>query len=229
VIGKRFQLNGQQDAWIEIVGVAADTKVRTLQEAATAFVYYPRRQRPAAQSTLLVETENDPMASAALLRDAVHSVDPNMPVLELRSMTDFYEASAVTFSLLLVRLVGAMGTTGLVLALTGLYALMAYSVSRRTREIGIRMAVGARPASVLKMVLGQGVWLATAGVVLGVVASSATSGLLRAVFPFPGMGATDLATYLLVVPALLLVTVLAALVPAWHAARVDPLVALRQE
>jgi predicted permease len=229
VIGKRFQLNGQQDTWIEIVGVAADTKVRTLQEAATAFVYYPRRQRPAAQSTLLVETENDPMASAALLRDAVHSVDPNMPVLELRSMTDFYEASAVTFSLLLVRLVGAMGTTGLVLALTGLYALMAYSVSRRTREIGIRMAVGARPASVLKMVLGQGVWLATAGVVLGVVASSATSGLLRAVFPFPGMGATDLATYLLVVPALLLVTVLAALVPAWHAARVDPLVALRQE
>ena len=228
-VGKRFRLREGGETWIEVVGVAADTKVRTLQESATAFVYYPRRQRPAPQSTLLVETEGDPIGFAGSLREAVRSIDSNMPILEVRSMTDFYEASAVTFSLLLVQLVGAMGVTGLALALTGLYALMAYSVNRRTREIGIRMAVGANPATVLRMVLRQGFWPVLGGVVVGLLASGATSGLLRGVFPFPSMAETDLTTYVIVVPLIVLVTLLAVLVPAMRAARVDPLAALRQD
>lgn len=229
VIGRRFQLKEREETWVEIIGLAANSKIRALQEAATPFVYYPRRQRPAPQSTLLIETEGDPVASAAALRAAVRSIDPNVPVLDVRSMADFYEASAVTFSLLVVRMVGAMGTTGLVLALTGLYGLMAYSVNRRTREIGIRMAVGARPGSVLWMVLRHGCWLALGGVMAGLAASSAVSGLLRAAFPFPSLAGTELATYALVVPVLLAVTLLAAFIPASRAARVDPLLALRQD
>ena len=132
-------------------------------------------------------------------------------------------------STLLVRVVGGMGSIGLVLALTGLYGLMAYSVSRRTREIGIRMAIGAHPSSVLRMVLRHGLWLAVWGSIAGLLGSTATSGLLRAIFPFPAMGRLDLTTYVVVVPALLVVTLLAAYIPARRAARIDPLVTLRAE
>ena len=120
-----------------------------------------------------------------------------------------------------------MGLLGLSLALVGLYGLVAYSAARRTREIGIRMAVGAPSASVLRMVLRHGFALAAAGVVAGVIGSVAVGGLIRSVFPNAGM--IDFTTYLLVVPVLVAITLLAAWVPARRAARIDPLVALRQE
>ena len=123
--------------------------------------------------------------------------------------------------------VGTMGLLGLSLALVGLYGLVAYSAARRTREIGIRMAIGAPSASVLRMVLRHGLALATAGVVAGVIGSVAVGGLIRSVFPNAGL--IDFTTYLLVVPVLVAITMLAAWVPARRAARIDPLVALRQE
>jgi ABC-type antimicrobial peptide transport system permease subunit len=119
-----------------------------------------------------------------------------------------------------------MGAMGLALALIGLYGLMAYAVSRRTREIGIRMAVGARPQSVLGMILRQGCAPSALGVALGVVASVGVGGLLRSAFAGTG---GDAVTYLLVVPGVVLVVMLAAYVPARRAAAIDPLVALRQD
>jgi ABC-type antimicrobial peptide transport system permease subunit len=120
-----------------------------------------------------------------------------------------------------------MGLLGLLLALVGLYGLVAYSAARRTREIGIRMAVGAQSSAVLRMVLRHGFVLSATGIILGIVGSIGVSGVLRGVFPGPG--AIDLGTYLLVVPLLVVVTLFAAWIPARRAARIDPLAALRQE
>ncbi len=229
-LGRRFQLlDGTSKISMQIVGVAANTRIRTLSEGPTEFVYYSRRQVPAPDSTIMVYTDNDPASLGAPLRAAVQSVDPNVPVFGVRTMDEFYRASSVALTNLLIQVVGGMGLMGLALAIVGLYGLVAYSVSRRTREIGIRMAVGARAGAVLRMVLRQGLVLAGAGTVLGVAAIAATTGLLRAAFPFPDVPRVDVTTYVLVVPTLFAVTLLAAYIPARRAARIDPLRALRQD
>jgi ABC-type antimicrobial peptide transport system permease subunit len=152
-----------------------------------------------------------------------------MPVFDVRTLDDLYSSSAVGVTNLVVQLVGGMGSMGLVMAIIGLYGLMAYSVSRRTREIGVRIAVGAHPSSVLQMVWRQGLLLAAAGIVVGSIASAATAGVLRAIFAFPHANDLGLTTYAVVVPVLLAVTLLAAYVPARRASRIDPLMTLRQE
>jgi macrolide transport system ATP-binding/permease protein len=229
-IGMRFQLlDGNEKKAMHVVGVAANTRYRTLSEGPTEFVYYSRRQLSAPDSTILVHTDGDPATFAAPLRVAVHDIDPNVPVFGVRTMDEFYRSSSVTITNLLIELVGGMGTMGLALSVVGLYGLMAYSVNRRTREIGIRMAIGARAGAVLVMVMRQGLWLAAGGTLLGLAASAATSGVLRSAFPFPDVPRVDVITYLLVVPTLFAVTLLAAYIPARRAACIDPLRALRQD
>ena len=229
-IGKRFRLIGDASApWVEIVGVAADTRYRTLAEGPTEFIYYPRAQNIVANATIMLLTEADPAALAAPLRGSVRAIDANMPVFGVRTMEDFYYASSATLSNLLIEMVGGKGVMGLALSVVGLYGLVAYSVNRRTREIGIRMAVGAQSATVLRMVMRHGLLLAGGGTLLGVLASAATGGLLRAAFPFPQVARVDIVTYALVVPTLLAITLLAAYIPARRAARIDPLRALRQD
>ena len=227
--GKRFRLLEGNGSWFEIVGVAATTKYRALSEGPTEFIYYSRRQRPAAVSTLVVETEGDAAAIAASVRQVVTSIDPDMPMFDVRTMQELYNASAIGLSTLLMRIVGGMGSIALVLALTGLYGLMAYSVSRRTREIGIRMAVGAHPGSILRMVLDHGLWLIAIGGIVGVIGSIVMLGVLRALMPFPAMSRFDITPYATAVPALVAVTLLAAYIPARRAARIDPLTTLRSE
>ena len=163
----------------------------------------------------------------ASLRDVLRELDPNLPTSPVRTMEEFYQGSAVSSVAGAIRMVAWMGAMGLALALVGLYSLMAYAVARRTREIGIRMAIGAQPGSVLRMVMGHGGWLVLAGVVLGVLGSVGVGGLLRGILP--SRGGIDLVPYLIVVPALVAVTLAAAYVPARRASRIDPLVALRQE
>jgi predicted permease len=229
-IGKRFRLvDGKTTASMEVVGIAADARYRTLSEGPTEFVYYTRRQIPAPDSTILLHTDSDPAAFAGPLRAVVRALDSNVPVFGVQTMQNFYDASAVSVTNLLIEIVGGMGSMGLALALVGLYGLVAYTVNRRTREIGIRMAIGARAGAVLSMVMRQGLWLAAGGTVLGVAASAAASGVLRAAFPFPDVPRVDVTTYVLVVPTLFAVTLLAAYIPARRAARIDPLRALRQD
>ena len=229
-IGMRFRLvDRDTTAWMEIVGIAADARYRALSEGPTEFVYYTRRQVPAPDTTILLHTDRDPAAFAAPLRAVVGALDANVPVFGVQTMQDFYNASSVSVTNLLIEIVGGMGSMGLALAIVGLYGLVAYSVNRRTREIGIRMAVGARAGAVLIMVMRQGLWLAAGGTMLGVAASAATSNVLRAAFPFPDVPRVDVMTYLLVVPTLFAVTMLAAYIPARRAAHIDPLRALRQE
>jgi ABC-type antimicrobial peptide transport system permease subunit len=127
---------------------------------------------------------------------------------------------------MVVRTIGTMGAMGLALAMVGLYGLMAYAVSRRTREIGIRMAIGGRPGSMLSMILRQGSWPSMAGVAIGIAASVAVGILIQSVFPGTG---TDIVTFGLVVPLVVAVALLAAYIPARRASRINPLLALRQD
>jgi putative ABC transport system permease protein len=188
-----------------------------------------RLQEPSrvSQSTLLVQTNSDPAALALPVRDVVRGIDAGMPIFSVRTMEDFYRARAITVSNVIVGTVAGMGSMGLLLALVGLYALVAHAVSQRTREIGIRMAVGARPGNVLRMVMRHGLLLSIAGIAAGLAAAAAMNGLLRAAFPVSS--GVNPALFLFVVPAVLAVTLVAAFIPAQRAARIDPLIALRQE
>ena len=227
-IGKRVRLmDRENDPWAEVVGVTADNKYNWIGEGPTPWLYLPQRQDVGSRSTIVVASTGDAAALAGPVREIVKGLDPNMPISGMRTIEEFYYGNASGIVYALTTVVGTMGLLGLSLALVGLYGLVAYAAARRTREIGIRMAIGAPSRSVLRMVLRHGLALAAAGVVLGVIGSIAAGGIIRSVFPNAGM--IDLTTYVLVVPVLVAITLLAAWVPARRAARIDPLVALRQE
>ena len=144
----------------------------------------------------------------------------------MRTIEAFYHSNARNLNTVIVRTIAGMGIMGLGLALIGLYGLTAYAVSRRTREIGIRMALGALPRSVLQMILRQGLLPSVVGVAVGVAASAAVGGLTQRAFPGT---AADSITYLAIVPVVVAVVLFAAYIPARRAARIDPLAALRSE
>jgi predicted permease len=225
-IGKRIRVTTQNGDLAEVVGVAEDTKFRLFTATSTPFLYLPRLQNTSTRSTLVVRTETESAAIADEIRAAVLETDRDVPILSMRTMEAFYYANARNLNTVVVRTIALMGIMGLALALIGLYALMAYAVSRRTREIGIRMALGAMPTSVLQMILRQGSLPSFIGIAAGVAASAAVGGLIQAAFPGTG---GDAVTYLTIVPVVLTVVTLAAYIPARRAARIDPLIALRQD
>ena len=165
---------------------------------------------------------------AAPLREVVRGLDVNMPLFHVRTMEQLYQMRAISVFNVLITMVGAMGLMGLGLSIVGLYGLVAYAATRRTREIGIRMAIGATAPTVLRMVLGQGVVLAVTGLVLGLAGSVGAGELLRAAFPSGG-DQRDFLSLVLVAPVVLIVTVLATYVPARRASRINPTEALRYE
>jgi macrolide transport system ATP-binding/permease protein len=225
-IGKRFRLNDSKGPWAEIVGIAKTGKYLWVGEGPTPFLYLPVAQHPQPRLTLVAESIGDAASLVAPLREMVRGLDPNQPVYGVRTMSDFYQMRAVSVPLMINEMVGAMGLIGLLLAMVGLYGLMAYTVSRRTREIGIRMAIGADQGSVVRMFMRQGLNLALIGLAIGLVASFAAETGVNAVF---STTKRDPLAYLIVAPALLAVTMLAAWVPARRASRVDPTRALRFE
>ena len=227
-IGKRIRLVDREgEPWAEVVGVTADNKFNWIGEGPTPWMSLAQRQDVGSRATLLVASTGEAAALAGPLREIVKEIDPNMPLSGVRTIEEFYYGNAAGIVIALTRVVGTMGLLGLSLALVGLYGLVAYAAVRRTREIGIRVAVGAPAGSVLRMVLRHGFALAASGVVLGVIGSIFVGQLLRAVFPVAGT--IDFVTYLLVAPVLVGVTLFAALLPARRAARTDPLIALRFE
>jgi putative ABC transport system permease protein len=229
VLGKRIRVKDASDAWVEIVGIAATIHYNWVAEGPTDYVYLHRLQHPppTPRATLLIHTRGEAGTMAASVREVVRGIDPGMPMFGVRTMQDFYRARALTSSNVIVGIVAGMGSMGLLLALIGLYALVAHAVAQRTREIGIRMAVGARPRNVLGMVMRHGLLLSLGGIALGLIMAAAMNNLLRAAFPVSsGVSPAFLAS---IVPALLAVTLFAALIPARRASRIDPLIALRQE
>jgi predicted permease len=225
-IGKRFRLEDHNSSWVEIVGVAKTIKYLWIGEAPTEFIYFPQTQRPRPRMVLMAESFGDPASLAAPLREAVHAMDANQPIYNVRTYDEFYHYRAVSTTNLIIEVVGAMGVMGMILAMVGLYGLVAYAAGRRTREIGIRMAIGAQRSSVLRMVMRQGFILALSGLGAGLVASFGAEKVLHTMF---NGTRTDLPTYFLVVPALLAVTLLAGYIPARRASRVDPIKALHYE
>ena len=227
-IGKRMRLNDSQSPWLEVVGLTKTGKYLFIGEAPTRFLYLPFAQNERTAMSLLVETTSgDPASLAAPLRDVVRDFDVNQPVVSVRTFSSFYEQRAIAIPLRILQTVGTMGLLGLTLALIGLYGLVAYSVARRTREIGIRMAIGASRLDVLRMVLGQGLMLAMAGILIGGIASVAVARLLTAALV--GVGTPNAATYVIVPLMLIGLTMAASYVPARRASLVDPLLALRDE
>jgi predicted permease len=225
-IGKRFRLDDHNSSWVEVVGVAKTIKYIWIGEAPMEFVYFPQTQRPQPRMVLMAESFADPASLATPLREAVHALDANQPIYNVRTYDEFYHYRAVSTTNLIIEVIGAMGVMGMLLAMVGLYGLVAYAAGRRTREIGIRMAIGAQRSSVLRMVMRQGFVLALSGLGAGLVASFGAEKVLHAMF---NGTRTDFPTYFLVVPSLLAVTLLAGYIPARRASRVDPIKALHYE
>jgi predicted permease len=227
-VGKRIRLMDAARTWVQIVGLAQTSKYIFIAEPPTEAVYLPYRQKTPEKMVLLAYSSGESASLAAPLRSIVNALDPNVPVYNVRTMENLYRMRAVTVFRVLVTTVGAMGLMGLGLSIAGLYGLVAYAATRRTREIGIRMAIGANRAAVLRMVLRQGVVLAVVGLVIGLAASVGAGELLRAAFPM-GDNRRDVVALVLVIPIVLAVTFLAAYVPARRASRVSPMQALRYE
>jgi predicted permease len=226
VIGKRLRLNSADGPFAEIVGVAKQSKYVFTVEPPLDYLYLPLAQNPAPGMTLLLETEGPSAGLAEPLRDLVRSLDSRQPIYGVRTMEEFFDVRAHKTLGLLVEAMAGLGVLGLVLALVGLYGLMTYSVSLRQREIGIRMAVGAAPPAVVRMVLKQGMILAGSGVVVGLALSLAASKPIAALAEGRGF---NLPLVALVTLALLGMAALGAYIPARRASRVDPNTVLRQD
>lgn len=229
-LGKRFHLRGTTGPLLEIVGIAKAAKVFFISEPPTDVVYLPVRQHPRSGLTLVTESDApDAATMAPVLRGIVGRLDPDMPVFDMRTMEDFYTQRAVKMPDLTVQIVAAMGVMGLLLAIVGLYGLVAYSVSRRTREIGIRIAVGADRHKVVRMVLGQGLKLGAIGIGVGVVVSVFACRALTSATWFLSFDRINPLIFVAIALPLLAITTLAAWAPARHASRIDPMRALREE
>jgi len=226
-VGKRFRLDEPGSPWIEVVGLAQTSRYLFIGEPPTDFVYLPFRQRPVRDMVLTAQSTADSASLIAPLREAVRSLDPEVPVYDIHTMEDYFEARATRIFRVLLAIVGGMGVMGVALAMAGLYGLMSYMVARRTREIGIRMAVGADRSTVLQAVLAQGLVPVLAGVLAGLGLSAATGRVLAASFPLSAQ--IRPALYGTIAPLLLLAATFAAFIPARHAARIDPMAALRDE
>jgi putative ABC transport system permease protein len=225
-VGKRFRL-GINGPWIEVVGVAQTAKYLSLTETPMPYLYLPWAQNEMPRMTLLVETMGPPAGiTTAVLREA-HALDASQPAYNVRPFDVYYEQGPLGLALLVMQMVGSAGLTGLALALVGLYGLVAYSVARRAREFGIRMAVGADRGAVLRLVLKQGLKLAVIGDAIGLALSvPAFRGMSAAM---AGVGQLSPWTLVVVPAALILVTVAACWAPAYRASRIDPTLALRME
>jgi predicted permease len=226
-IGKRFRLNDSKGPWVEVVGLTRTSRYYFIAEPPMKFLYLPFAQEQTSRMSLIVETFGDPAAVAAPLRSMVRGIDPNQPIYNVRTLSSFYEQRAISVAMTLMQTVATMGLLGLTLALIGLYGLIAYSVSRRTKEIGIRMAIGANKTEVLRMVLRQGFVLAAVGILVGGALSVGVARMLA--IGLAGLGTPNPITYVVVPIALLLITLVACYIPARRASLIDPIRALRYE
>lgn len=225
-IGKRIRLIGPDGGTAEIIGVAKRSKYAFIVEPAIDYLYLPAAQRSQKGMTLLLHTAGPPADVAGPLRQVVRSIDPGQPVFGVSTMAEFFDQRAKNMLNMLIRTIAGMGILGLVLALVGLYGLISYSVGLRHREIGIRMAIGAEPAGVLRMVLKQGLVLAGIGIAIGGVIS------VMAGKPVTNLIETDgfnLPLLMLVAIGLLVATACGAFIPARRASLVDPNRVLRQD
>jgi putative ABC transport system permease protein len=224
-LGKRLRIE-EGDPWMEIVGVVADVKHLGLDSQSRTELYVPYFKDPWPFMTIVVRSGSGSATLANAMRSEVWAVDRDLPVPDIKTMEQLLADSVARrrFNMLLL---GIFGGVALVLAAVGIYGVMSYSVTQRTREIGIRMALGASRSDVLKLVVGQGMTLALVGIGIGLAAAFALTRVLTSLLF--AVGATDPATFVIISGLLTGVALAACFVPARRATKVDPMTALRYE
>jgi putative ABC transport system permease protein len=230
-LGKRFHQAGPDDKfpWITIVGVVANVREFSPTVEPEPTMYFPIAQFTYADGILrdwVVRTNGDPARVGSSVRSAIRQVDKNLPITRIRTMEDVRSLSLASQRMHLL-LFGLFGALALALASVGIYGVLAYNVAQRTREIGIRLALGADGKAVLLLVVGEGIRLAALGILLGVIGALALTRLMSGMIY--GISSTDPATFFAVAALLGFVAVAACYIPARRAMRVDPMVALRYE
>ncbi len=225
-IGKHVGFGCKGDLCRTIVGVVGNIRQESLTDEFAPEMYLPFGQMAMNGMTLLVKTGTDPLSLAGPLRNAVLAIDPNQPISDVKTM-ELRVAESVAVTRALMFLFSAFAVLALVLASVGIYGIVSYSVSQRTHEIGIRMALGARRSDVLRLVMRNGIILAVAGIALGIGGAFALTRFMTALLF--GVRPTDIRTFVFVSLGLLVVAVVACLIPARRATKVDPLEALRYE
>ena len=222
-LGRHISGVGHQGTAHEIVGIVGDTKFRALRSEIAPTLFIPAG---GGEAVFEVRTAVDPKTIAPAVRSIVSQLDTNLPLLTINTQSDEIDRSLFQ-ERLIARLSSLFGGLSLLLACVGLYGLLSYEVAQRTREIGVRMALGARPSDVLRFIVGQGMALSAAGAILGILGALGVTrylaSLLYGVRPF------DPLTFLAVALVLALVALAACGIPARRASRVDPMVALRYE
>jgi macrolide transport system ATP-binding/permease protein len=217
---------GYPGQWRTIVGVAKDIRYHSMTEQPESFLYTPSLQSDQTAENILVRTSRNPADMLRAVRDAARSLDPQVSVLQAATVDELFQQSLFYYGTS-AALGTVLGALGMFLAALGIYGVLAYTVSRRTHEIGVRMALGARPGDVLRLVIGHGALLAGIGAAIGIVASLAVMRLMSNLLY--GIRADDPATFASVAVLLAIVALAACYIPARRAMKVDPVVALRYE
>jgi putative ABC transport system permease protein len=225
-VGRFIEMAAFGAGHCQIVGTVADIRQTNLSDEPAPGIYIPYTQEPMPWQTLVVRTKNDPMGLAGLIRHEVAALDPEQPVARVATLDELMEASTAqprfrTF------LLGSFAGVALLLSAIGIYGVMAYTVSRRTREVGVRMALGARPVDILRLVFGESMTLTLLGVGFGLVGAYAVTRVMKTLLF--GVTSTDPFTFTSVTLLLCSVALLASYIPARRAMRVDPMAALRDE
>jgi predicted permease len=225
-LGKRVSVAGPKGPFLEVVGVARNSKYRTLGETPRPYVYLPLSQSYDPKMTLVVRTTGEPKAIAPIVREQIRALNANLPIADVQTLREQLELTLLP-SRIAAWTLGAFGALALLLAGIGIYGVVSYGAAQRTREIGVRMALGAKEKDVLGLVLWDGLIVIGAGLAIGLLLAAVATRVIAS-FLY-GVGATDPLTFIAVPLLLGSVALLASYVPARRAVKVDPLVALRYE
>ena len=223
-IGKRINPNRREGTWATIIGVVKHVYNAGPRQEGEPQIYVSLLEHIQRPFSYVLRTSGDPLAIAGAVRREIASIDPDLPIARVATMADL-ESRALARERFNALMLGVFAATALLLAAIGLYGVMAYLVSQRTAEIGVRLALGGRPGDVIRLVIGEGMAMALAGIVVGVVASLALSNLVRGLLY--GVAPIDPFTYIAIGTVLAIVAFIASAIPARRAARVDPVASLR--
>jgi predicted permease len=225
-IGKRISFSGMQGQWHTIVGVVGDVRHGTLDAEAGLEVYRPYSQSPIPYMALVVRSDLEASSLAGAIRSELLGLDSTLPVYSIRPMEQLISRSLAPRRFQMI-LLGSFAGLALILAAVGIYGVISYSVTERRHEMGIRLALGARTVDILRLVISQGMKLALAGVVIGLLASFLLTRLIQTLLF--SVSPTDPLTFTLITTLLIFVSLLACWIPARRATKVDPMIALRYE
>ncbi|HET6892333.1 MAG TPA: FtsX-like permease family protein, partial [Pyrinomonadaceae bacterium] len=226
--GKQIRLGTDSSSpRLTVMGVVGRVKMEGLaQDSNRVQGYFPFFQLPFSGMTVIIKSSGDPSSLIGAAREQVKTVDPEQPIYNVRTMHDI-RAESIASERLNLTLFSIFAGIALVLAVVGIYGVMSYSVTQRTHEIGIRMAIGAQPRDVFRMILGQGMILAVIGIAIGLVAAYGLTRLMATMLF--GVGPTDPATFVAIAVILAVVALLACYLPGRRATKVEPVVSLRYE